>query len=222
MRARRARWAVVAIGMAVAALFGACAPAGGYKIALKNPDGTAVRWNPCQQIRYVVNLAGAPSFTLSETSRAVAELESASGLDFVYAGTTTERPGGRPARNGTGWSPVLISFATATEVPFSSPNASGWGQPVAVVADTTTGRQQYVTGQVVLRPGGWTQGTSSSNPLSLMLQHELGHVVGLGHATAAGQIMGTAGNGSVRQWGEGDLVGLEQVGRPAGCLPVVP
>jgi hypothetical protein len=216
----------MAIGLAVAALFGACVPAGSYKIALKNPDDSAVRWNPCQPIRYVVNLAGAPSFTLSETSRAVAALESASGLDFVYAGTTTERPGGRPARNpalyGSGWSPVLISFATAAEVPFSSPNASGWGQPVAVVANTTTGRQQYVTGQVVLRPSGWTQGTSSANPLSLMLQHELGHVVGLGHATVGAQIMGTAGNGSVRQWGEGDLAGLEEVGRPAGCLPIVP
>jgi len=153
----------------------------------------------------------------------VAAIESASGLDLVSAGTTTERPSERQLRNpryGTGYSPILITFASATEVPFGSPTASGWGQAVSAV-EPSTGNRQYVTGQVVLRPGGWTEGTSSANPLSLMLRHELGHVLGLSHVAVTTEIMGTGGNGSARAWGPGDKVGLSKVGRPAGCLPVV-
>ncbi len=201
------------------------APTGQYRIALTNADGSAVRWNPCQSIPYVVNLQGAPSFARSELSAAVAALESASGLDLVDAGTTTERPvGSRPlraARYGSGYVPVLISFASAAELPFGSPTASGWGQAVPVT-DAATGRRQYASGQVVLRPDhGWTQGTSTANPLSLMLRHELGHVLGLGHVSPTNEIMGTAGNGSARTWGPGDLRGLGAVGRPAGCLPAL-
>lgn len=198
------------------------APTGEYRVALTDAGGTAVRWNPCQPIRYVVNLQGAPAFARAELSAAVAAIETASGLDLVDAGTTTERPGGRalrnPSRYGAGFAPILISFASAAELPFGSPTASGWGQAVPI-ADPTTGRRQYVSGQVVLRPAdGWTQGTTSANPLSLMLRHELGHVLGLGHVSATNEIMGTGGNGSARTWGPGDLRGLRVVGRPAGCL----
>lgn len=201
------------------------APAGEYRVALTDAGGTAVRWNPCQPIRYVVNLQSAPAFTRAELSAAVAAIETASGLDLVDAGTTTERPGNRPlrapSRYGGGFSPVLISFASATELPFGSPTASGWGQAVPIT-DPATGRRQYVSGQVVLRPThGWTQGTASANPLSLMLRHELGHVLGLGHVSPTNEIMGSGGNGSARTWGPGDLRGLRVVGRPAGCLPTL-
>lgn len=156
----------------------------------------------------------------------MAALESASGLDLVDAGTTTERPiAGRPlrtpARYGAGFTPLLVSFASASELPFGSPTASGWGQAVPVT-DPATGKRQFVSGQVVLRPdAGWTQGTTSVNPLSLMLRHELGHVLGLGHVSATNEIMGTGGNGSARTWGPGDLRGLQAIGRPAGCLPTL-
>ena len=227
MSTRRARLSRFTVGLVLLTglALTACEPTpGAYKISQTNTDGSAVRWNPCLQIRYVVNLQDAPSFTLAEVSRAVSAIEAASGLDLVYAGTTTERPGGRltrdPARYGTGWSPILISFATATEFPFGSSTASGYGQGVAVT--DSSGKRQYVTGRVVLRPGGWTEGTSSANPLSLMLRHELGHVLGLAHVSLTTEIMGTGGNGSARDWGTGDKEGLRVVGRPAGCLPVVP
>lgn len=227
---RSRRRAVVLVSAAL--LLGACQPstqttplAGGttvrtvsYAIAQRNADRSPVRWNPCAPIHYVVSFTHAPSFALAEITRAVQAMESASGLDFVYDGATSERPprtgttlpDGRPR-------PVLISFATATEVPFGAPLASGWGQAITTT-DPQTGERRYVTGQVVLRPGGWTEGTSSANPLSLMLRHELGHVVGLAHVSARTEIMGTGGNGSARRWGPGDLAGLAAVGRPAGCL----
>lgn len=198
------------------------APAGEYKVALTDADGSVVRWNPCRPIRYVVNPAGGPSFALAEVGAAVAAIESASGLDLVYEGTTTERPVPlrplrSPDRYGPGFTPILISFASATELPFGSPTASGWGQAVPVT-DPTTGARQLVSGQVVLRPPGWTQGIASANPLSLMLRHELGHVIGLAHVSSTNEIMGIGGNGSARSWGPGDLRGLPVIGRPAGCL----
>lgn len=199
-------------------------PPSAYRIAQQNADGSAVRWNPCQPIPYVINLQGAPSFAAAELQRAVAAIEAVSGLDMVSLGTTTERPSERKLRNprySTPFSPILITFASATEVPFGSPTASGWGQAVPAI-EPTTGNRQYVTGQVVLRPGGWTEGTSSVNPLSIMLRHELGHVLGLSHVSLTTEIMGTGGNGSARVWGAGDKVGLSKVGRPAGCLPVIP
>jgi len=215
------------VGLLLAGIaLSACEPTtpGAYKIALSNSDGSPVRWNPCLPIRIVVNLSGAPSFTLAEVGRAMTAIEAESGLDLVYAGTTTERPTSRKSRDltryGTGWSPILITFASATEFPFGSTTASGYGQGVPV-ADPS-GHRQYVTGQVVLRPGGWTEGVSSLNPLSLMLRHELGHVLGLAHVSLTTEIMGTGGNGSARAWGTGDKAGLRVVGRPAGCLPVVP
>jgi hypothetical protein len=199
------------------------APSTDYRIARTDPDGSIVRWNPCRPVRYVVNLQSAPAFAVAELQAAAAEIERASGIDLVYAGTTTERPVGRKLRDltryGTGYSPVLVSFASALEFPFDAPSASGFG--TGWTAYDSSGHRQYVSGMVVLRPGGWTAGTTTANPLRIMLQHELGHVMGLGHAPSTREIMGTGGNGTMRTWGAGDLVGFQKVGRPAGCLPTI-
>lgn len=199
---------------------GGPAALGQHQIARTNPDGSPVRWDPCAPIRYVVSLRHAPSFALTEIANAVRAVEAESGLDFVYLGTTTERPPRDYAspRYGPGPLPVLISFATADELPFGSPTASGWGQAVRVT-DPGTGHERYVSGQVVLRPGGWTAGLTTVNPLELIVRHELGHVVGLAHVPVTTEIMGTGGNGSARRWGPGDRTGLARVGRSGGCLP---
>ncbi|MGK2950195.1 MAG: matrixin family metalloprotease, partial [Acidimicrobiales bacterium] len=182
------------------------------------------RWNPCRPILIEANFSGAPSFARIELDAAVAALRSASGMDIRFAGTTAERASSphvaKDATQPSGWAPIRLTFATATEFPFDSPTASGYGFPKAA-PDMATGRWQYITGVVVLRPTGWTQGTTSPNPLSIMLRHELGHVLGLGHVTSTQEIMTSAGNGFARAWGPGDLEGLRRVGRPAGCLPTI-
>ena len=202
---------------------GGAAPAGQYEVARTNSDGSPVRWDPCAPIRYVVSLRHAPTFALAEIANAVRAVEAESGLDFVYQGTTTERPPRDYAslRYGPGPLPVLISFATSEELPFGSPTASGWGQAVRAT-HPTTGHERYVSGQVVLRPSGWTAGLTSTNPLELMVRHELGHVVGLDHVPVTTEIMGIGGNGSARRWGPGDRAGLAKIGRAGGCLPPLP
>ncbi|MGK2949272.1 MAG: hypothetical protein ACSLFP_11900, partial [Acidimicrobiales bacterium] len=61
-------------------------PAGQYKIANVNSDGTVVRWNPCRPILIEANFSGAPSFARIELDAAVAALRSASGMDIRFAG----------------------------------------------------------------------------------------------------------------------------------------
>jgi hypothetical protein len=224
-----------ALVLALALVLSACQPTvsslaqpttvtGEHRIALRNADGSPVRWNPCQPILIVADFRGAPSFARAELDAAIAGIRSASGLDLRFAGTTTERPttplGGRTTSTVTGWAPIRLTFATATELPFADPTAMGWGQAIPLL-EPTTGRYQYVMGQVVLRPHGWTQGPTSANPLTIMLRHELGHVLGLGHVRSTDEIMTSAGNGHARRWGPGDLVGLRAIGRPAGCLPAL-
>jgi hypothetical protein len=52
-----------------------------------------------------------------------------------------------------------------------------------------------------------------------VLLHELGHVMGLGHVPAIGELMQAAGGG-VTDLGPGDLEGLRRLGSAQGCLRV--
>jgi len=51
--------------------------------------------------------------------------------------------------------------------------------------------------------------------------HELAHVLGLGHYKAQGELMDPYGGG-VTGFGPGDLEGLHELGRSAGCLTTPP
>ena len=54
-----------------------------------------------------------------------------------------------------------------------------------------------------------------------MLQHELSHVMGIGHVQKWGELMQPSGGG-VTDYGPGDLAGLRLLGRSQGCLVVPP
>ncbi|MGH9164078.1 MAG: matrixin family metalloprotease [Acidimicrobiales bacterium] len=77
------------------------------------------------------------------------------------------------------------------------------------------GHRRWVTGAVTI---------SASTPRreqKLVLMHELGHVMGLGHVDEPTQIMAPHRQSVTAdpRWGAGDLAGLEALGRKAGCLP---
>jgi predicted Zn-dependent protease len=55
-------------------------------------------------------------------------------------------------------------------------------------------------------------GFGAGQPLGLVLMHELGHVVGLDHATDAKQIMAPGSPLPAAVWGAADLNGLRHVG----------
>jgi hypothetical protein len=177
-------------------------------------NGSPVRWNPCQPIRYVTNLAKAPSFARVSLNTAISQVEQASGLDLVWAGNTSELPSGH--RSG---SDVLVAFASAEDFPMPA-GAAGWGKPRSV--PTATGGRVYASGQVVVRPSSaanpWTEGVSSPNSLERFLMHELGHLVGLDHVDRTTEMMTDLGYGYPPGWGPGDRRGLAALGRPGGCI----
>ncbi len=172
-----------------------------------NPDGSPVRYDGCAPIPYVTRLHTGPSFARSELDWAIRQIETASGLDFQWAGDVT-------APNSSGW-PVHIGFASEDEV-FMPSWASGYGE--SDVEDVGGGFLRYVGGRVILRPDhDWTPGLESRNPLGTMFLHELGHLVGLGHVDSPNEIMTTLGNGTVRALGPGDRRGLAAIGPGGRC-----
>ncbi|MGH2687923.1 MAG: matrixin family metalloprotease [Actinomycetota bacterium] len=195
----------------------------GYALLASDAQGRPIRFNPCEPLEYVVNPTGAPPDALTALNHAITEVSKATGIEFVPAGQTSEKPSvGRPNSSrktyGDRWSPVLIAW-DALGRPTETQGISaigGPGQPVR-----SQGRYLYVTGFVTMN----TDAPMSAIDMKATLMHELGHLLGLDHIDDAGQIMNPSGRSdSQAVWGQGDLAGLAAVGREAGCLttPLAP
>ncbi|MCR6030403.1 matrixin family metalloprotease [Nocardioides sp. zg-579] len=190
------------------------AGAGEYEFAATQPGSEEpVSWNPCRDIEYVVNPAGAPAHWPQLVERSIATLSEATGFRFVYGGETddrnfTSRIGalGRSA-------PVLIGWADAEEVEELAGDVAGVGGAAYL---ESTGRWTYTTGMVVLDTDVFVDLPPGSDPRELDLQaaildHELGHVVGLGHVDSREELM-YADNVGRTSFGTGDLQGLALLG----------
>jgi hypothetical protein len=208
----------------------------GYSLELaRTPDGhqLPIRWDPCQKaVTYRVYVAGAPpryrATLLHETLIAMSALSAKTGLPFSYRGTTGLVP--RRSTLGTQSSELVIGYTRpgATDLPLAGPPAGQtvvsyvvWGRSaggpviyhvaisrVAVVID--------VTQVLAMLSAGFGPGLHRGN----ILEHELGHAVGLGHTASVTSLMYPA----VTRWtpngygGVGDSRGLYRVGRAAGCI----
>lgn len=197
----------------------------GFVLWGRRSDGTAVRWDPCEPIRWVLNAERAPLGAQADITAAMAIIEQASGLRFQFEGTTPEQPSlerslvilDGPAER---WAPVLIAWIGDEQhgLPLDD-DERGAAVPVAVA--TTAGESQFVTGQIVLNAqkdldAGFQDRASSWGATIL---HELGHLVGLDHVDDADELMyATSGSGPVTL-GPGDRRGLAAVGAEGGCLP---
>ena len=95
------------------------------------------------------------------------------------------------------------------------------GRGVSTAVGVPGGPQVYVTGQVELdgpqlaevltRPGG-------AQAVTAVIQHELGHLVGLDHVTDPTQLMHPQASAGVLDFADGDLSGLAALGR-GPCEP---
>ena len=59
--------------------------------------------------------------------------------------------------------------------------------------------------RVLRGPNGWASARA-------VVLHELGHLVGLGHVDAAGELMQPQGGPEITDWGPGDREGLAALG----------
>lgn len=199
---------------------------GPYEFIQMQPVGEGpIAWDPCRPIRYVVNPSGAPAGSDQLLTEAIANTSAATGLQFTHEGVTAETwTKERDAYSAEGhdseWAPVLISWSTEETTPDLAGYIAGFAGGVSV--RDGDGPATFVSGYVVLDSADATNLLTTPNgsqALRAVIQHELGHLVGLGHVADATQLMYTETSASqTGTWGSGDLAGLHVLGTQP-CLP---
>ena len=172
----------------------------------------------------MIRAQGEPAGGAKIITDAVLRVSRATGLRFVYDGATSEAPSRQrssyqPTRYGDRWAPVLISWATAKEYPDFAADVTGEGGSAHTGLPNRP--SAYVTGSVELDSGQLTsilQRPDGHQVVRAIVLHELGHLVGLDHVTAANQLMYPQSQPGVTDFGAGDLTGLAALGRGT-CLP---
>jgi hypothetical protein len=238
-RRRRSAVVVVVVAALVAASFAGQAVVDGldtgtYEVLAATPNGP-VRWNPCQPVRYQVNLAHAPPGAMDELREAIRRTEAASGVSFHFDGATDRTPAEQAEDffmselvEGV-WFPVLIAWLPRREYRemFERPSTDRHSLAVAVPirGEGVEAVDQYASGLIAVDADArLPRGFGSRYSLGLVLMHELGHLLGLDHVRDPGEVMfssRTLAPNQISDWGPGDRRGLQAVGAAAGCMDPV-
>jgi len=199
---------------------------GPYKFMMTQPDSAKpVAYDPCRPIHVVVNNHLAPLQSDVVLQAAIARVSTATGLQFIVDGVTDEtssdnREPFQKDRYGDRWAPVLVAWTDPNETSDLAGNTAGEAGSTSI--QTEKGKV-YVSGEV--RLDGPQLGQAMAEPdgragVQAVIEHELGHLVGLDHVDDATQLMYPSTDGSVTDYADGDLLGLDQLGRGA-CFPDV-
>ncbi len=169
-------------------------------------DGCPLRWDSCAVIPWKYNPASVNpsggSLTVTQVQDAVAKVEAATGLDFVYGGTTTDT---WDTWTGPG---ILIDWGPLSGGPIGLASYSYYpGETRILFAKIrleSTYNLTYPSDTM-----GWYD----------VLLHELGHSVGLAHVGDTVQVMYPVYSVVHGEYETGDLDGLHYVGADQGCMP---
>lgn len=236
MRLRRlAGAALCALLLPVLPAAQASAASSGYRLTTTRQSNGArvvVRWNPCRTITYRVNVSAVPAARRAamsaEVRAAVARVASATGMRFSYRGTTRQVPQSRLPAAPAADLIVAVTRASRTDLAIGGSTVGIGGTGWTTWERRSGSSRSYVTavthGFVAMDysafsglRSGFGAGPSQGNALL----HELGHAVGLRHATSSAQVMYPyLGAGTPKGFASGDRTGLRKVGRSAGCIAV--
>jgi hypothetical protein len=166
------------------------------------------RWDPCRPITYRVNPRGGYPAATADLRRVFARVGEVTGFRFRYAGRTSEHV----ERSRYGYFPdgtdVVVDWQRPAEEAQLARGTAG------VAGHWVLGKRRF-DGYMVLDQGErhprvvWRQ----------LMTHEIGHILGIGHAHSRGQLMYGLSTPANRRWGNGDLSALRRVGASQGCLP---
>jgi hypothetical protein len=192
---------------------------GSYAFIAHQPgDRTApVGYDPCHPVDVRINPDGAPPGSVTLVRDAMAEVSDLTGLALRYVGPSDERPQWESATvprlfGRVRTKPVLVSWATASEVPQLAGDVAGIGGSVSV--DEQDGVTRFVTGGVTLDADDFAtiaEQSDGTEQMRAIILHELGHVVGLAHVKDSHELM-NADNLGLTDFGVGDRLGLAAVG----------
>ena len=193
-------------------------------------DLTGYRFDPCQPtVTYRVNPDRMPKGALTDIKKAAWMITAATGIRLTYDGRTNVIPWNGYAKGGRNYEPPALSgfdlalgWATPAEVPLLKGGVTGlggatettWNGDVNGLAKTNAAQVVFDSTYNKHTPKGFGKGYTRG----YLILHEMGHALGLDHAFEPYQMMGYSSNTlTVARFGAGDLVGLRNVGRSAGC-----
>jgi hypothetical protein len=197
-----------------------------FRFFARTPGGRPVRWNPCEPIRYEIDLGPMPRNAAGDIHESFERTGSATGIAFAFGGFVEvdvldrlrERDFTAAGAGGElDWAPILVAWRpqqTLLDLG-ADRDVIGLGLPIATRLD----RGQYVSGIVVLNADAdLRRGFATGFDRGPLILHEIAHVIGLGHVGDRSSLMFRRSVGTVTGFGQGDLQGLDRLGVGAGCL----
>ena len=162
-----------------------------FALLAPNAPTQAVRWNPCRTITWVW-----PGSTARDRYWMTRSMQAAS----VYSGMSFQQV-------GTPRADIVVRIAE-----LASPTVGLGGAR----ATLRRGVWRYEQGTITV-DRSWRAKRPSDLKYFSLLQHELGHVIGLRHVNSLAELMYPSIHG---QWkfGPGDRIGLRLLGRKSGCI----